>query len=53
MLRILSIVLVVLMIVCGVLFVWSWNTTTPWGAGTGTIHSNEVKVGAVAPLPHV
>lgn len=37
MLKIVSIVLVILMVIGGVLFVRRWNSTTPWGAGTGTI----------------
>jgi hypothetical protein len=48
MLKIVSIVLVVLMIIGGVLFVRRWNSTTPWGTGTGTIPRE--KVGLV--LPH-
>ncbi len=42
MLKIVSIVLVVLIIIGGVLFVRKWNSTTPWGAGTGTIPREKV-----------
>ena len=44
-LKIVSVVLVVLMIIGGVLFVRSWNSTTPWGAGTGTIQPEHVRTG--------
>lgn len=37
MLKIVSILLVIVMIIGGVLFVRRWNSTTPWGAGTGNI----------------
>ena len=42
MLKIVSIVLVVLIVIGGVLFVRKWNSTTPWGAGTGTIPREKV-----------
>ena len=47
MLKIVSIVLVVLMIIGGVLFVRRWNSTTPWGTGTGSIPRD--KVGFILP----
>lgn len=47
MLKIVSIILVVLMIIGGVFFVSRWNSTTPWGTGTGTIPRD--KVGVAAP----
>ncbi len=43
MLKIVSIVIVVLMVIGGVLFVRYWNSTTPWGAGTGSINPTQVK----------
>jgi hypothetical protein len=45
MLKILSIVFLIILIIGGVLFVRSWNSTTPWGAGTGTIAPEKIKSG--------
>ena len=45
MLRIVSLIFVVLMILGGIIFVRQWNSTTPWGTGTGTINPAKVKAG--------
>lgn len=43
MLKLITIFIVVVSIIGGVLFVRKWNSTTPWGAGTGTIQPQKVK----------
>jgi hypothetical protein len=45
MLRIVSLLFLVLIVLGGIFFVRQWNSTTPWGTGTGTISSQEVKTG--------
>jgi hypothetical protein len=53
MLRIVGLGFIVLMILGGILFVRQWNSTTPWGTGTGSINSKEVKTGSsTLLLPH-